>query len=125
MKEQLEKLQQNEREFDFTIITWPFELLSSLELLGEYMKYLRPNYCVMCVENNFRGFNDFRKLFAYKFDVDLDAFISSEYVSVIRNNEEIYLYIGKTSNNQCKKIDEVCTSIVTKLTYPKGIMPIL
>ena len=48
IQNKMESLRLSELETDFSIITWPFDIFTSLALLGKYLQYLCP-IIVLCV----------------------------------------------------------------------------
>ena len=120
----IRKLFLSELKFDFTVITWPFDLFSSLELLGKYLPYIRPDYCIMCVENNFNRFDDLNYFCSVRFNTVIASYVKSNYATVIKNDSKNYLYLPNVLDDICEDINAVCIKAIRSITYPEGIKPI-
>lgn len=121
----IRKLFSSELKFDFSVITWPFDLFSSLELLGKYLPFLRPDYCIMCVENNFNRFDDLNYFCSVRFNTVIASYVKSNYVTVIKNDCKNYLYIPNVLEDMCEDINAVCFKAIGSITYPEGVKPIV
>lgn len=125
IQNKIKELEICEQDSDFSIITWPFDLFSSLGLLGKYLEYICPDYCIICVENNFDNQEKISNYFAYKLNISIDKFVFSDYIAVEKNGRANYLYVGNNSGKEYESIDIICSNILTRITYPQGIFPIL
>lgn len=121
----ISELCKSENQTEFTVFTWPFDIILSLDLLDKYLKSLRPDYTIMCVENNFDKHTYMNNLFEFKFNMKIDKFVYSDYVSVKKNNQIDYLYVGNDlTNDSFCDIEQVLFLAIARITYPNGIVPV-
>ena len=84
-----------------------------------FLRKLRPDYTIICCENDFSSQCRLRQVFKIKYSIDVDAFFFSEYVSLKSNNEyDPPLFIRKVKKPNIER------DIMLKLTQPKSTMRI-
>ena len=86
----------------------------------DFVRTIRPDYIIMCCENDCDFQNQVDKIFSIKYSRSIDTFILSEYVSLQSSNKNaICLFIENTKNIN------LFDDIKIKLTFPLGVKEIL
>lgn len=97
-----------------------------------FINLIKPDFILFCGENNYSRFADLINLFKYKYNLDLDLLMISNFFTYKEEEDSIGYQIKTSITNKycnqkeivsCDKISEkeVYERIISKITFPKDI----
>lgn len=83
-------------------------------------RLVKPDYLILCCENNFVGQEEIKNLFRYKYNKSVDNIVISEYITYrSKESAQSHIFVEK------KVINLPFEDITNKLAFPLGISLIL